>query len=291
MSTTVTPDNFVEFIETGKVADVLDIKEQAKEPKEEVKDVTVEAKEDDDSDLSEVVRQKIGKKHRQMKEAEEFAERQYNERRAAEKRADSLEQRLAELEPKSRLAVVKDEEPYPEQSDFQTVQEYIAACVKHDVKRERALEKAEAEQQRRSAEAMQIQNEFATRLTAFMKETPDFEEVTSRADVNLPEGITQYILESKQGPQIGYALAKLNETDPTELNRILSLKTIRAIDEIGQLVAPIAKPKAESSAAPTSKAPAPIAPLEGNGTGIQKDPAKMNFKEYRAYEEARRRGK
>lgn len=300
MAQVVDSSNIEQFVTTGKVDEFKapDVPQETIEPAKKAEEATekVDDKaskdEDDDSDLPERVRQQIGKKHRAMKEAEEFAEREYNQRRAAEKRADELERQLADIQQKSRptVEVVKDE-PYPQQSDFETVQEYIAACVKHDVKAERAREKAEAEQQRIAQEAEQVRANFASRLDSFMKETPDFEAVTSAADINLPTAITQYILESKKGPQIGYELSKLYASDPAELNRILKLSPILAIEEIGQLLTAKPEPKAKEKPV-VSKAPAPITPIEGKSTPVNPDLNRnMSFAEYKRLKASQSSGK
>ena len=51
----------------------------------------------------------IGKKHRQVKEAEEFAAAQYNERKMAEQRAEEVMRELNEIKAKSHQPVIKDE--------------------------------------------------------------------------------------------------------------------------------------------------------------------------------------
>ena len=80
-------------------------KEAAKEPevKADVKE-SDEGLEAEDFDLSEIVRKKIGKKHRAMKEAQEaaadaesFAKNQYDRARLAEERAAQLERELSEV--------------------------------------------------------------------------------------------------------------------------------------------------------------------------------------------------
>ena len=119
MPKVITGAGLQELIETGK-QDVLkaEKKAEAKEaPALEVKKEVVldvkpadetkpeakpEIKEDDglepeDKDLSEIIRKKIGKKHRAMKEAQEaaadaesFAKNQYDRARLAEERAAAL---------------------------------------------------------------------------------------------------------------------------------------------------------------------------------------------------------
>lgn len=299
MAQVVDSTNIEQYITTGKVDDFKPPEakpsggtEEIVEPKKEQIDDPKDERFGDN--LPEHARKVIGKKHSAMKEAEEFAEREYNQRRAAEKRADELERQLADIQQKSRPAIAEvKEEPYPQQSDFETVQDYIAACVKHDVKAERAREKAEAEQTRIANEAAQVRANFAERLQSFMKDTPDFEAVTSAADIELPPAITQYILESKKGPQIGYALSKLHSVDPSEVNRILKLSPILAIEEIGQLVTKLDKPaeKPAKTEQVVSKAPAPITPIEGKTAPVNTDLNRnLSYAEYKALK-AQQKGK
>lgn len=284
MAQVVDSTNIEQFITTGKVdnfkapADEVPA-EVAKEPiKEPVNDDAAQAEDDEEKDLPERVRQQIGKKHRAMKEAEEFAEREYNQRRAAERRADALELQIADFQQKSRPAVVEVKEP--QQSDFATVQEYVDALVNFKADQRIAKDKQEAEQQRTADEAERIKTAFANRITEFMKATPDFEAVTSRADVDLPAHVTQYILESDFGPQLGYQLSK----DSAELNRILKLSPIRAIAELGKLEASLAKPVQKTEAKQEiSKAPAPITPIDGKSAPVNPDLNRnMSFADYKA---------
>ena len=299
MANVVTSEGFQQFIETGKVEEFKppetpkDEQKEVPKPEDKLKeeadatakpDAVDKTEDDDDSDLSEKVRQKIGKKHRAMKEAEEFAEQMYNERRAAEKRAEELERKLREAEEKSRPAPVEDQEP--KQEDFKTVQDYIKAKVAFDVKQELKETRERERQERLIEEANRVKAEFANRIAETMKKVPDFEEVTSSVDTELPPYITQHILESDVGPMLGYALAK----DEKELNRILKLSPIRAIAELGKLEAKLeaqgkSEPKVEikPEVKAGSKAPPPITPIAGNAAGIQKDPSQMTFKELREY--------
>lgn len=279
MATVVNSENYQQFLETGRV-DPFKAPEPEKEPEKielKTEEPAVEKTEDDDDkDLSERVRLKINKKHREKMEAEEFAEQQYNERRAAEKRADQLEQKLKDIEEKSRPA--KAEVKEPKQEDFQTVQEYIKALAIFEVAQEREKERLENEQAKITENANKVRAAFADRIAETMKKVPDFEEVTGAVDTELPPYITQHILESDVGPMLGYHLAK----HPDELKRVLKLSPIRAIAELGKLEDKLeikAAPKSE----PVSKAPAPITPLEGKSTPVNPDLNRdMSYAEYRA---------
>lgn len=313
----VTSENIQQLIETGKVdeykrPETPKAAETKEEPKvEDPKDkeeknaegldkqsetvdkgdkAAAKAEADDDEDLSEKVRKKIGAKHRAMKEAEEFAEQQYNERKAAERRAEKLSQELEELKTKSRPDQANDAKASPPKpEDFKTVAEYADALTDYKVEKKLAQIKQEDADARQKEMADRAKQEFSRRIAKVMKDIPDYEEVVSRADVDVPPHIAQHIVESDAGPQLGYYLAK----NPDEFNRLRALSPIRAIAELGKLEIKLekpAEPEKKTDAAPLqqiSKAPAPIEPLDGKSTPVTKDPAKMTFQELREYERQR----
>lgn len=315
----ITPDNYQQFVETGKVpefvppVEVDPVAEQARgddgkfvktdsldTPSEKSdKDATttevVEIKADDppsedaeEADLPEKVRKKIGAKHRAMKEAEEFAEREFNKRKAAERRAVELEDRISQLESKSGHAPEgkdgsKDPE-MPKQDDFKTVGEYADAVIEYKLDKRDRERQDKAAKSAQETEETRIRREFVTRQDAVMKELPDYTAVLERSEIDLPKHAMQYVMESDQGPRLAYHLAK----NPQEADRIAQLSPIRAIAELGKLEVRLEKPAKQESKAEqlaVSKAPSPIKPLGSDGTvPVHKDPADMNFQELRAYE-------
>ena len=255
----------------------------------EVAKTTPADDDEDDADLPERVRRQIGKKHRQMREAEEFARERDSEAAKEKARADALEKRLAALETKSGPNPPKsDGAPKPE--DFKTVGEYAAAVAKFEVaESQRKRDEADAEK-RSEAEAQRARDALAERITATAKEIPDYHEVVGAVDTIVPGHMALYIAESELGPLIGYHLAK----HPEELERLSKLSPIRAVAELGKLetkletkAAPAEKPRAEVP--PISRAPSPIAPLDTGGTAaVTKDPANMSLQELRAHRQAER---
>lgn len=306
----VTSENFQRLVETGKVEDFKPPEpakteaevakaETADPPRgedgkfvakdaEATTDTAAKAEDEEDRDLTEHVRRKIGAKHRQMKEAEEFAEQQYNERKAAEKRAEKFEQELHELRTKSRPAPVEDNGP-PNPDDFKTVAEYTDALTDYKLEKKLAEYRQNEAARTQQEAAAKMFNAHQERLAKAMKEIPDFEEITS-IDVNLPPHISQHIVESEVGPLLGYHLAKY----PEERDRIFKLSPVRAVAELGKLEMKLEKPakveadKPDSRVTNISKAPTPITPLDGKSTPVQKDPAKMSFQELRAWDKERR---
>jgi hypothetical protein len=314
MVNVVTNENIAQLIETGKVDPyVPPVAEKPQDaPKEEIKpevkaEVTPETKieaekPDDDSDelgdlklddaAQKRINARINKKHAQMKEAEEFAELQYNEKKLAEKRAENAEARLKELEakvqPPPEETVVK---PKPTPDQFKDAFEYAEALADWKVEQKFEAKVKEETEAKQKAERERIDSEFATRVTEIMKEFPDYREVVGAAsDIIMPPYITQFLLESTSGPRLCWHFAK----NKSEFERINKLSPIKAIAELGKLETKLEKPAAKEAAAVTAtakteitRAPAPIQPIDGSSTPVVKDPAKMNFKELREYERQR----
>lgn len=267
-----------------------------KDDKQATADLTAEVKADDkpgeesdDDDLPEKVRKKIGAKHRQMKEAEEFGEREFARRKAAEREAEELREQLkaAREGSKSGPQPTKDSnEPKPD--DFKTVAEYADALV--DYKLNQRDQKAE--EKRQAAAQSEVQKALQGRIAKAAEEISDYTEVMSKADIDAPGHIAQYLAESEMGPQVGYHLVK----NRSEYDRISQLSPIRAIAELGKLETRLTKsdaPKAkdeEAKAPAVSKAPSPITPLDASRvTKVETDPSKMSLQELREYERQKSR--
>lgn len=308
----VTSENYQQLLETGKVPDFKPPDaSQAQEPKAEPAKVDSEVKADkvepkatpvveDENGLTpeerarftEQISQKIGAKHRQMKEAEEFGRTQYLERLEAEKRAEALEKENNELKQKSRPAPAAEKvQPKPE--DFTTVAEYTDALTDWKVDRKFAEREQQQIEAQARAQAEANDKAFKARLAATMKEIPDYQEVVDGTDAIARHHILNYLLESEVGPKLQYHLAK----HPDVLDRLNSLSPIKAIAELGKLEDKLdtkVEPKADTAklnGLSVSQAPAPITPIDGKATPVHKDPATMSIQELRAYEREREAAK
>jgi hypothetical protein len=318
----VTSENFEQFVTTGKVDPFVPPVEAGKEPakadgeqtrgpdgkfvsstpasdegasKEVNKEPAAKAADDDDSSLPERARQQIGKKHRAMKEAEEFAEKQFNERRAAEQRAELAERKLAEAEAKSRPATVEVKEPKPE--DFATVALYTDALVDFKLEKKSREQAVQQEKQRIADATAAADREFGKRVADTVKEHPDYADVVGAlagtAADQVHVDVLEYIKESDVGPRILYHLAK----NPSELERLQKLSPRKAIADLGKLELKLeapakATPDTASIARTVSQAPAPITPIDASAsTVVQKDPAKMNFQELRQWDKQQQAAK
>jgi hypothetical protein len=310
----VTPENFQTLVETGKVPEFVppkaDPKVEVTVEKTETKtderprgedgkflkaDDTPEAAavDDDDegADLTGPVKAKIdkivGKKHRQMKEAEEFAREMRADREAERERADRAEAALKAFQgEKSRPASVEDAKA-PKAEDFKTVGEYAEALAEYKVEKKFAEREAKRDQEQREQAMQAAQAAHMKRIEATAKEIPDYAEVVAASDIDLPPHLAVYIAESPMGPKLGYHFAK----HPDEYDRISKLSPIRAIAELGKLEDRLEKPKdpppekvADTTERTVSRAPSPITPLNASTTVVTKDPAKMSVQELREHE-------
>ncbi len=315
----VTNENMAEFIQNRAVPDFVPPKADAKvevtsdtkeEPAKEApprgedgKFVKADEKPDeaakaaddvdeDDADLPERVRKQIGKKHRAMREAEEFARQLYGDKTAAETRAEKAERELAELRSGKSGPAAAEDAKAPKSEDFKTVGEYAEALAEYKVEKKFAEREAKQAQERQEAAARAAQDGLNKRIAATVKELPDYAEVIAESDIDLPPHMAVYVAESPIGPKLGYYLAK----HPEDFDRISKLSPVRAMAELGKLEDRLEKPakakEPEADEKPAiSRAPSPITPLEGKSAPSTKDPAKMSIPELREYERARQLAK
>jgi hypothetical protein len=307
MAQVLTSEGLAEFHATGKIPEFVKPVEDQPKPAEVKADPKVEPSvvsdkveaaieaEDDQgltaverTEFNEKMRRKIGAKHRAMREAEEFAEENYRERRAAEKRADDL---AAEIAAMKSTAAPTPEDKEPSRADFASDAEYWDAKI--DWKAAQAVKKDRAAraEEIRAAEAQKMEAERIARNKAFAAVTPDYEETVaalSDEDLMVPPHMSQYLYESDMSPQLMYHFAK----NPEVFRDIAKLSPIKAVAAMGKLESKLeAKaPAVEPGKTPTSlsRAPAPIQALQDSATPVQKDPSKMSFDELRAYNREQR---
>ena len=304
----VDSSNQVEFAATGKVPPkAADKPPEPIEGKKEafLRDVAVAAAEDEEPADETAARvamgskkwdQVIGKRHRAQKEAEEarreaesFAENQYRERLAAERRADELEARLKALESKAQ-PVASDKEPKPE--DFKTPEEYWNARIDWKATKAVADDRALRALEDRQREHERLDTARMARNSDFAKDHSDYEEVVEdmgRLDLQVPGYISDYLMKSEDSASVMYHWGK----NPDVLKGILKLPPDLALAAIGRLEAklekaavkvdePVAAEKTPEAA--RSRAPAPITPIAANSNGSShKELKDMDTQETIAY--------
>jgi hypothetical protein len=260
----------------------------------------------------EKARKAVGKKHKEamsfkalaekraaeLSDAEEFAKGQWNGKRLSDERAAQLEREIAELKGAKKEAPQVDKgKPDPklfvdDKGQFKSFEyaEALASWAASDaVEKDR---KAQLEE-KRTAEAAQAEQLAISRVKETEKKHPDFKEVMDAADVRTHTQVINYLSGSEYIGEVSYYLGK----NPEFLARINAMHPLKAIAEIGKLEATFEKPpvaKVEETksngAGVVSGAPPPIKTLSSATTvNTNTDPAKMTYKELRAYERSRRR--
>lgn len=225
----------------------------------------------------------VNKRHRAMKEADEFAEEQYRERKAAERRADDLQRKLDEREAgKPKQAEVKEPDPKEftnEKGEFDAFG-YAKALAKHAAEEAvKADRETQAKLNKEAAEAAAYR-EYLARVKASTKDIPDWAEVAEEAGgMTVSGAVTGYLRESDAPGPLLYHLAK----HPDVLERLNALPTIKALAETAKLEASLSKEpvKSEPIEKERARAPEPIKPLaNGDGRATQKDPRDMSLQDH-----------
>lgn len=324
MGKVITSKGLNEFVEKGTVTHVPDHKPQKpiekppEAPKAEAAPVEpVEAKsppeapkEDDETVpvLSEDSRKYVNKQHRLRKEAEEqaqdaerFAKDQYQRAVLAEQRAEQLSKDLEEHRkpaPKEpELVEPKEDDPQWLENGQFNWRKFTKAQADYAAKK--AITDFQKTQADERAQANRVEHETKIRASAeaARKEFSDFDAVMesakgTEADL-VPQFVLNYIYESDHSALLAYHLAK----NPEESQRIAKLTPIRGLAELGKLEDKLtAQPPKEVIPEPKLEvvpertgAPPPITPIATNASGtVNTDPARMSYKELRAFERARR---
>lgn len=158
----------------------------------------------------------------------------------------------------------------PNPDNFDTHAEYVEALTDWKLEqreKQRALEARKTELQ---TEQERLQKAHIQRVQSFAEKTEDFQEVLESVDdVPLSLVVQEAILQSENGPELMYELAK----NRAEYERINQLPPIAAARELGRFEAKLAaskptdKPKEQKK---TTQAPKPIAPVGGKRGSVEK---------------------
>lgn len=225
------------------------------------------------------LQKRVGKLTRQREDARREAE--YWRAEALKNQKPQAVDKPLEVAP----AKVTDGKPAPE--GFTTHDEYVEALAdwkvdqKLSVRDQKSREmELKAQQDSKLKTYLQTRDEFAKGHEDYFDRMADIDKIPMSITVN------EVLLESKNGPELLYELAK----DPEEYKRICSLSVVAAAREIGKVEARLAKASDQTIAAKqTTKAPKPIAPV---GTGSTSTSTKaldeMDFEEYKKAREAGR---
>ena len=287
---------------------------KAEEPK--VEEVKAEAPKDEEAEdenglteaqkkeLTEKIQRAIGKKHRQMMDAEEYADAMRREKIAAERRAAELERELNAAKAEKPQKTEAPQEP--NRDNFKTEKEYLDAMVDWRVDQKFAAREAEQREAQARARQESIIEGAKARIAEAKAKVEDWEDTVMSADVLVPPMVMAYIQKSPMIAELTYYLAK----HPSEVEKLQKLdpdEQLVAIGEIKRILEPFGatpkvepkasngakpspsdgvKPSADTTAAPVSgeaqsKPRAPvIKPLAtGSAAQVEKDESEMSTRE------------
>ena len=221
------------------------------------------------------------------KEAEELFETEYTEKLSERAKREAAEKRVQELEAAAKPKVEELKEPDANDPKYKTVAEYLKDRAQYDAQvMDRKI--AEAREEERNRIAMEQANAvLAAKAVQVRKDFPDFDDVISEAvkeKLDPPAAIQAALRESDVGLHIAYHLAKNLE----DRERIFALPAWKALREIGKLEDQYLKAPENVPPKPieTTKAPAPVAKLNGSDGSVPTDISKET--DFLKYKDARR---
>lgn len=221
-----------------------------------------------------------------QKRINELTAEKYANQKLAEQLAEQNARILAVLEGRNAPAKSTDGEPKREQ--FEDYEDFITARAewRAEQKALAIVEKARSEQREELTKREQataektVEKQFMERRAAAEKELPDFREVVSDWEPNLPDSVVDMIVRVPDGPLISYHLAKNPELEaqfrdqPAYMHGVL----------LGQLIASLKSPAKKVTAAPAPGKAVASKPSAGTASEPPSDPelyfawAKKNLK-------------
>ena len=255
----------------------------------------------DDANKGSNLQSRINELTRLRKEADEFAEGEYNARLRSDEQIKALQAELDELR-KAAPKPADDETGKPDPKNYKEGEEakYWEDLAKWTadkaVAKDRVEQRQQQEKQAVEAEAQRVLSEHEARVTEFKKTATDFDEVIANVGENpIRPWLRDAILESEHSAELAYYVAQ----HPEEVVRLNKLKAITAVRELGRLESRLVdkvekldsqrQPDASAATTTRTRIPAPITPVRGGESTIEKDPRQpMPYAEYKALRRAGR---
>jgi hypothetical protein len=217
---------------------------------------------------------------------------------AAEAQAEHWRQQaLSAKKPNERAeetpATATVNESEPNADDFESAVEFYKAHAKWAAKEELKAAKESERQEKLRAQAESKRTEFIGKVDEFKKAHDDFEDVVSDVDdIQMSPAISNAILDSDNGPELMYELAKNRE----EYARICALPPWEAVRALGRFEARLDKPseeKPKTTKPKTTKAPPPPKPVSTSSANGKKsiwdeNISQAEYERMRAEQEKRR---
>lgn len=268
---------------------------EASEAQEDATDAQAEAGEEDDDADSDESQSKDGKPKKKngfkkriaklnSKITESQRELEYWKAQAMKGQGEPK----AEKPQEQQAAKKPGAEGKPDPDNFASYDEYLDAVV--DWKSEQREKQKEVDRKADEAKAQEQAKVRAhvDRLEAFKKSHEDFQDLMEEIDdIPMSQYVQEAILDSDNGPELMYELAKHRE----EYARICKLGPVAAARELGRFEARIAKSSDIKTEIKKTKAPPPIAPVGSKASASVKSLEDMDYDEFKRVrnEQTRRR--
>jgi hypothetical protein len=256
----------VEVVFEQEAEPVKTVQPESEQPKPETETPTEEKAADKtftQAELDDIVQKRIAKLERKLDK-----QRIESETRARVLAEVNQPQEYTPSKP-TREAYASDEEWVEALAEFKADQKFAELTQKQKEAERETKYKSEVERQNERKNDM---------IQTGERKYDDFEEVVANNKVKISEPAYLAILETENGADIVYHLAK----NPAEADRIAALSPYAQAKEIGKL-----EDKLSSKPVKLSNAPAPMSPAKG-ASSIVKSIEDMSIDEYMA--DARKRG-
>lgn len=202
-----------------------------------------------------------------QKRVNELTRKQYEARREADQAKQERDQLRAELDRMRQPAA-----PDPN-TDFPGYVRHLASEEARTlVERERGQWQQTQQQQRFQTLAQQ----YETREEAYSSRHPEYQEAADAfiAVTGQNPELAEVLMTSEHGPAVVHYLGSHLD----EAASIAQMPVHLAAAAVARIEARVSAPKPK----PTTQTPAPV-PTLGGSSAVQKDPAKMNYSEYKAW--------
>jgi len=175
--------------------------------------------------------------------------------------------------------------PPPSKDDFEDYDKFNDAKISYEVKKARVQWEREAAQKQADINLQQRVSGLQERINQGFEKYPDFEEVALDQTVPITPVIMEVLAETESPADIAYYLGK-NRAEAIKIARMTPLAAARAIAQI-EIEIKNAGPAPLIPKPNIPGAPAPIRPVGSGNPVLEKDPNKMNQKEYEAWMNSR----
>jgi hypothetical protein len=224
---------------------------------DEAEATAAEKQEDSHDDEAEPKKSKGGFQRR----IDELTRQREEERREKERLLSLVERLSGNDRPKPQEAQPQGNSE-PKREDFDDYEQYLEARAEFRAVKalDARLQQQEA-QRAQQAQQTEQQKQVATwnaKLAEARSKLPDFDDVTSSADVAITPQMSSAIMDSDKGAEVAYYLAK----NPAEAARIAALSPIGQVREIGKL-----EDRVQAKPVKPSSAPDPIKPVGARSSG------------------------